>query len=221
MKSLLLIFCLALFSCNNDKDQSLEIKEGTISLKSRVIYDASKGYEKNVVLNISRMYFYDSKIMEFVPNSLDDSVTDSINIIVDTMYHNVKAKSEKEVNEYDYANLKLNRSVFDKNFGSIFRVHRDSIYGYNRRIDLSDTIIDGTEFKRFMIRDKLQISHFWLEKTDSILPYQLNTIANKDYNARLKRIDTYRANKDIFQTVILDYEPTIPKGIKDRLKLIE
>lgn len=219
-KIIFISLSLLTISCHT-KIKNKNVIKGSIELKSRVIYNASKGYSNNVVLHISKMHFYNDKIMEFVPNPLDKNITDSINIIKDTLYHNLKVQTQQDVNAYDYSNIIFNKSVYDKRVGAMFQVNRDTMYGYSRRIDLEDTILDKTEYKRFMIKDKFQISHFWLEKTDSMLPYSLNKIADRDYGARLKRIDTYRSGKDVFQTVVLEYDDRIPKGIEERLKKIK
>lgn len=58
-------------------------------------------------------------------------------------------------------------------------------------------------FKRFQIASKENFSIFYINKTDTILPYSLNPIADRDYGGRLERIDSYDKKKDLFTTVIL------------------
>lgn len=209
-----MVLVLNLFSCNKKPIA----KQGTIEVKTRVFYNASQSLEDAEVFHISKLHFYEDKFMEYVPDLYDGELIDSIFLIKNDKYYNVQVGSQEELNSYDFKNIVFDKSVFDKTSGAMWIPVADSIYGYGKRQILKDTIWEKKHYSRFSIADENHLALFWVLKNDTILPYSLNRIADTQYNGRITRIDTYEKERDLFSTVIMDYKPTVEKGIIDVLK---
>lgn len=210
----LLVLVSTVFSCNKKPTA----KQGTIEIKTRVFYNASQSLEDAEIFNISKLHFYEGAFMEYVPDLYDAEITDSIFLIKNGKYLNMEVNSQEDLVSFDYKNAVLSNSVFDKRSGAMWIPEKDSIYGYANRQILEDTILNGKDYSRFSIADKNNLTLFWIQKTDTILPYSLNRIADKEYNGRITRIDAYEKERDLFSTVIMEYKPTVEKGIIDILK---
>ena len=201
MRSFIWFLMLLLFvSC--EKDRKIRSEKGGIDILTKIYYNASKGLEDHQQIMISKINYENSDIVELVPNIQIPEMIDSVYYIRDSVYFNagnlMDAKSlvfkEKQQNE-------IPKDLFKKKFGAVWV--NIPIFDYDKRKNLTDTILYGKkEFRRFQIATKENYSIFYIAKTDTILPYSLNLIADRDYSGRLERIDSYDKKRDLFSTVI-------------------
>ncbi len=201
MRSFIWFLMLLLFvSC--EKDRKIRSEKGGIDILTNIYYNASKGLEDHQQIMISKINYENSDIVELVPNIQIPEMIDSVYYIRDSVYFNagnlMDAKSlvfkEKQQNE-------IPKDLFKKKFGAVWV--NIPIFDYDKRKNLTDTILYGKkEFRRFQIATKENYSIFYIAKTDTILPYSLNLIADRDYSGRLERIDSYDKKRDLFSTVI-------------------
>jgi len=101
------------------------------------------------------------------------------------------------------------KSVYKKRSGAIFT--KDWIPNYQHRRKLSDTILFNKKYLRFEVNSPFSYTRYYVNKTDTILPYSLYKQADIDYKGRIERIDSYNKKQDIFVTLQL-----IPKKNWDK-----
>lgn len=202
MKNCFLIVIFSLFvSCN--KDNKIRSEKGGIDVITNIYYNASKGLDDHQQIIISKINYWDSNIIELVPNIHLPEITDSIHYIRDSVYFDVGNTMDFKALVFKEKQLSdTPKSLFNKKSGAVWI--NIPIYGYENRKNLTDTILYNRKaFKRFQIASKENFSIFYINKTDTILPYSLNPIADRDYGGRLERIDSYDKKRDLFTTVIL------------------
>lgn len=202
MKNCFLIVIFSLFvSCN--KDNKIRSEKGGIDVITNIYYNASKGLDDHQQIIISKINYWDSNIIELVPNIHLPEITDRVYYIRDSVYFDVGNTMDDKALVFKEKQLSdIPKSLFNKKSGAVWI--NIPIYGYENRKNLTDTILYNRKaFKRFQIASKENFSIFYINKTDTILPYSLNPIADRDYGGRLERIDSYDKKRDLFTTVIL------------------
>lgn len=194
----LFIATFIILSC----DKKIDSKEGSIDLFTNIYYNASKGLTNYRQFYISKMDYKNDTIIEFTPNIHLPTVMDRMAFIKDNKYYNPVDFTESKTTPFMKITAGKPLNVYQKNFGSKWVDF--PVFGYENRIKMNDTILYGNkEFSRFKtIQDKV-LTIFYIKKTDTILPYSLNKIADTDYKGRLERIDSYDKEKDIFTTLVL------------------
>lgn len=202
MKNYFLIVIFSLFvSCN--KDNKIRSEKGGIDVITNIYYNASKGLDDHQQIIISKINYWDGNIIELVPNIHLPEITDRVYYIRDSVYFDVGNTMDDKALVFKEKQLSdIPENLFNKKSGAIWI--NIPIYDYENRKNLTDTILYNRKaFKRFQIASKENFSIFYINKTDTILPYSLNPIADRDYGGRLERIDSYDKKKDLFTTVIL------------------
>lgn len=202
MKNYFLIVIFSLFvSCN--KDNKIRSEKGGIDVITNIYYNASKGLDDHQQIIISKINYWEGNIIELVPNIHLPEITDRVYYIRDSVYFDVGNTIDDKALVFKEKQLSdIPENLFNKKSGAVWI--NIPIYGYENRKNLTDTILYNRKaFKRFQIASKENFSIFYINKTDTILPYSLNPIADRDYGGRLERIDSYDKKRDLFTTVIL------------------
>ncbi|MBT2621294.1 hypothetical protein [Chryseobacterium sp. ISL-6] len=202
MKNFILIVMLSFFvSCH--KDKRVRSEKGGIDVVTNIYYNASKGLDDHQQIVISRINYWEQDIIELVPNINIPEIIDSIFYIKDSVYFNAGNQTEAKALIFKEKQLyEIPKNLYHKKSGAIWV--NIPIYGYNKRKNLTDTLLYGRkQFKRFQVFTPENYSIFYIAKTDTILPYSLNPIADCDYGGRLERIDSYDKKRDLFTTVVL------------------
>lgn len=203
MKHLLLLIILSLLlqSCNKPKE--VRSPEGSIDVITNVYFNASKNLDDYKQFYIAKINYRDSDIVEFTPNLQFPEIIDSVYYIKDSTYFSVgnvdDAKSllfsEKQYTEAP-------KPVSSKMLGA--KWINIPIYHYEKRKDISDTTLyNSRSFSRFEISTEDNYAIYYVHKNDTILPYSLNPMADRDYKGRIERIDSYDKVKDIFTSIVL------------------
>ncbi|MCT2410003.1 hypothetical protein NZD88_20805 [Chryseobacterium antibioticum] len=200
MKRLLILLIPLLFLVGCKKE--IKSTEGSIDLFTNIYYDASKGLTNYRQFYISKMDYKNDTILEFVPNVLFPSMMDRITFIKKDSFYKPVDYIEGKTTAFMKMTASKPQNVYKKQFGS--KWVNFPIFGYDKRVKMSDTILYGNkEFSRFKTVQGKVLTIFYIKKTDTILPYSLNKIADQDYKGRLERIDSYDKEKDIFTTLVL------------------
>lgn len=202
MKNYFLIVILFLFvSCNNNK--RIRSEKGGIDVVTNIYYNASKGLDDHQQIVISKINYWDRDIIELVPNINIPEIIDSVFYIRDSVYFNAGSQTQTKALIFKERQLhEMPKNLYHKKHGAIWV--NIPIYGYEKRKNLTDTILYGKkQFKRFQVFTPENYSIFYITKTDTILPYSLNPIADQDYGGRLERIDSYDKKRDLFTTMVL------------------
>lgn len=205
-----LLFLLALLtSCNKE----IKKEKGSIDIFSNVYYNASQGLDNYKQFYISRMDYRNDTIIEFVPQIDYPAIIDRVSFIKNDSFYSPVPYEEIKENPFGKLTKGKMRSVYKKEFGSKWVDF--PIFDYDKRKEMSDTILYGKdEYKRFKTIEDKVLTIFYVRKTDTILPYSLNKIADKDYEGRLERIDSYDKKKDIFVTLVLKSNSTLSNDAK-------
>lgn len=194
----LILFVFALSSCKKE----IQSEKGSIDIFTNIYYNASKGLNNYKQFYISRMDYRNDTILEFIPNIDYPAIMDRVVYIKKDSFYNVVPY--EEINTLSFSHLTKGKahSVYDKKFGS--KWVNFPITNYDKRIEMNDTILYGNkEYKRFKTIENRVLTIFYIKKTDTIVPYSLNPIADKDYKGRLERIDSYDKKNDVFVTLVL------------------
>lgn len=214
MKKYILPLVLFLFvSCK--KDNKIRSEKGGIDIITNIYYNASKGLDNHQQIIISKINYQKNDLIELVPNIQIPELTDSIYYIRDSAYYNVGTMIDaKSLVFKEKIRTAKPRGLSEKKFGAIWV--NIPIYDYEKRKNLSDTILYGKKsFKRFQIVSKDSYNVFYVAKTDTILPYSLNPIADREYSGRLERIDSYDKKRDLFTTIILLPRKNLDKEVSE------
>lgn len=202
MKKYFLLSVISLLvSCVEDK--KIKSEKGGIDIVTNIYYNASKGLDNHQQVIISKINYDNNDLIELVPNIRIPEMIDSVYYIRDSTYFNAGTLMDaKSLVFRERQFFDTPKRLSDKKYGAIWV--KIPIYDYAKRKNITDTILYGKKaFKRFQIATKENYSIFYVAKSDTILPYSLNPIANKDYSGRLERIDSYDKKRDLFSTVIL------------------
>lgn len=192
-----LFLFLTAYSCKKE----IRPEKGGIDLISNVYLDASKGLDKVQNFHISRMNYWDSFLLELVPDLNFPEVTDKIYYIKDSIYFNVEIENSGSAILSDLSKYQKGVLVSKKKEGALFS--DEWIPNYLHRKNISDTVLFNKNYKRFEINSAKSFSRFYIYPTDTILPYSIYKHAETDYGGRLERIDSYNKDKDIFVTLQL------------------
>lgn len=192
-----LFLFLTAYSCKKE----IRPEKGGIDLISNVYLDASKGLDKVQNFHISRMNYWDSFLLELVPDLNFPEVTDKIYYIKDSIYFNVEIENSGSAILSDLSKYQKGVLVSKKKEGALFS--DEWIPNYLHRKNISDTVLFNKNYKRFEINSAKSFSRFYIYPTDTILPYSIYKHAEIDYEGRLERIDSYNKDKDIFVTLQL------------------
>lgn len=205
---MLLFFTIFLVSCK--KDQRIESKKGGIDVVTNIYYEASKGLDNHQQIILSKINYFENDIIELVPNMTIPEIIDSVYYINDSIYYKIGSLMDSKSLIFKNKQLEKSKNVRDKKYGAIWI--DKPISNYELRKNINDTVLYGKKaFKRFQILTKDNYSIFYINKTDTILPYSLNRFADNDYEGRLERIDSYDKKRDLFTTIIL-----VPRRIWDK-----
>lgn len=200
MKKVILyvILSLTMLSCN----KKIKSKEGSIDLFTNVYYGASKGLDNYRQFYISKMDYKNDTILEFTPNIEIPTLMERMVFINKNQFYSPVDYLEGKSMPFMKITAGKPESVFKKNFGS--KWVNFPVFDYDKRIKMNDTLLYGNkEFSRFKTIQGKVLTIFYIKKTDTILPYSLNQIADNDYSGRLERIDSYDKEKDIFTTLVM------------------
>ena len=193
-------FLFAVLACSCAKE--VKSTEGSIDLFTNIYYGASKGLTNYRQFYISKMDYRNDTIIEYVPNVYFPSVIDKVGLIKRDSFYAPVEYLEGQYAPFMKMTAGRKESVFKKKFGS--KWVNFPIFGYENRIKMNDTILYGNkEFSRFKTVQNKVLTIFYIKKSDTILPYSLNSVADSDYKGRLERIDSYDKEKDIFTTLVL------------------
>lgn len=193
----LILLSLFINSCN----EKIRPEKGGIDLISNVYLDASKGLDKVQNFHISKMNYFDSNILELIPDLNFPELTENIYYIKDSVYFRIGTENSGNTILSEISKKQKSSLVQSKMEGAIFS--KDWIPNYKNKRNLSDTILFNKKYKRFEVNSPWTYSRFYIYPTDTILPYSLYSHAEEDYGGRLERIDSYNKKKDVFVTLQL------------------
>ncbi|OCA69128.1 hypothetical protein BBI01_18140 [Chryseobacterium artocarpi] len=201
MKCFLLLFLTTvLVSCK--EEHRIQSKKGGIDIVTNIYYGASKGLDNHQQIILSKINYFENDIIELVPNITIPEIIDSVYYINDSVYYEIGSLMDSKSLNFIKQRQEKSKNVRDKKYGAIWIDKQ--ISNYELRKNLNDTVLYGRlPFKRFQILTKDNYSIFYINKTDTILPYSLNQFADNDYGGRLERIDSYDKKRDLFTTIIL------------------
>ena len=197
----LLLLPIILLSCN--KSGEIKSAQGGIDIISNIYFNASQGLEDSKQFHISKINYIGEDIVELVPNVEIPEVIDSVYYINNENFY--RAGTVDESKHFIFKEHKMvgnPESLYKKDYGAVWL--NTPIFDYEKRKNIADTILyDNKVYKRFEINTKENYTVFYIHPTDTILPYSLNRIAEKDYKGRIERIDSYDKTKDLFSTMWL------------------
>lgn len=199
MKYLLLLLFLVMFSCSGKH----YMKAGTISQTLYVYNDPDDNLYDSYEIPVSNLYFYGDRFIEKVPE-----VPGFVHISNGT-YSVVRDLSNLD-------DVVSTGSLINKSFGAAFV---DTIFpNYTNRINLADTVLNGLSYKRVRIITEEDYSIFYINETDTVLPYSLSKQFDIDYEGILSRIDSYDYHSGKFYSLRLSFKPELPKTIYETFK---
>lgn len=190
----LLFISATLISCRKE----VKSEKGGIDMISNVYFNASKGLNHMQTFHISRINYSNDSIMEIIPDLNLPGINVEKNFIKDSVYYAL-GENPESVMISDLIKTQKPKLVYNKKEGAIFS--KDEIPNYRNRRKLSDTVLFKKKYKRFEINSPWMYMRFYIYPTDTILPYSLYRHAEKDYNGRLERIDSYNKKTDAFVTL--------------------
>ena len=190
-----LFLLFVLISCHKE----IKAEKGGIDLISNVYFGASKGLNKMQNFHISRLNYQNDSIIELVPDLEFPEITTASYFIRDSVFYDLNNNTSTVLSELQ--KKKKPTSVYTKTIGAVFT--KDPLLNYRNRRKLSDTILFKKKYKRFEINSPWNYTRYYIYPTDTILPYSLYKEAEKDYQGRIERIDSYDKKKDIFVTLQL------------------
>lgn len=202
MKKIIFLFISSFFFLSCDK--SIKSEQGGIDIISNVYFNASKGLDDHKQFHISKLNYINDEIIELVPNIEDPEEVQNVIYLKDTTFYKSHTLDEsKSMIFKEEEATETAKSVYKKKTGAIWV--KVPIFDFEKRKDISDTILynNKKKYKRFEIRTADNYSVYYVFQTDTILPYSLNPIADKEYKGRLERIDSYDKEKDLFSTIWL------------------
>lgn len=192
---LFFIFLLVLISCRKE----IKSEKGGIDIISNVYFDASKGLSKMQSFHLSRMNYSGELMIELVPDLEFPEITTASYFIRDSVFYDLNNNTSTVLSELQ--KKKKPTLVYAKTIGAVFT--KDPLLNYRNRRKLSDTVLFKKNYKRFEINSPWNYTRYYIYPTDTILPYSLYKEAEKDYQGRIERIDSYDKKKDIFVTLQL------------------
>lgn len=192
---LFFIFLLVLISCRKE----IKSEKGGIDIISNVYFDASKGLSKMQSFHLSRMNYSGELMIELVPDLEFPEITTASYFIRDSVFYDLNNNTSTVLSELQKKQKPT--SVYAKTIGAVFT--KEPLLNYKNRRKLNDTVLFKKNYKRFEINSPWNYTRYYIYPTDTILPYSLYKEAEKDYQGRIERIDSYDKKKDIFVTLQL------------------
>ncbi|MFY1047457.1 hypothetical protein [Chryseobacterium sp. GP-SGM7] len=196
---LLLSFFIILFALNSCR-KNIKSEQGGIDLISNVYFDASKGLDQIQSFHLSKINYSHNQFIELVPDHNYSEINKQVYFIEDSICYPIGSLGSNIIFN-DISKRQSSQSVWEKKEGAVFS--KDWIPNYRNRKNLSDTILFSKKYKRFEINSPWNYTRFYIYPTDTILPYSFYRHAEKDYDGRLERIDSYNKKTDIFVTLQL------------------
>lgn len=195
-----IIFLSALSSCGKE----IKSEKGAIDVISNVYTNASRSLDNVQSFHISKINYSNDTIIEIVPNNniiMQHFVENDVFFIKDSTYHFINRQSKISRTNLGEITKKKGEHLKNKQTGAIFS--NDRIPNYMHRRILKDTILFNKTYKRFEIDAPEHYTRYYVYPTDTILPYAIYKHAQKDFEGRIERIDSYNKKKDIFVTLQL------------------
>ncbi|WP_313262343.1 hypothetical protein [Sphingobacterium sp.] len=203
-----LLGLLVISSCAKPKRAN-----GRIDIQMMVYNDPSNDPYNSFLLPISTMYFKDDLFIENIQEYKDGIPLENLS------YSIVKGnKFGVFSNLNDITEVKVDKDLKDKNVGVKFV---NDVVNYNTRENLSDTVLNGINYKRARIVNDSVYTVFYINQTDTILPFSLSPQFDKDYDGILDRVDTYEKNHDRFTSLRMTLNDTIPQRYYNALNLLK
>lgn len=202
MRKNILLFMMPLFLISCDK--SVKSEKGAVDIITNVYFHASKGLTDHKQFHISKINYVNDDIVELVPNIQEPDFIDSVFYIKDTLFYRPHTiEDAKSIIFKEELATGTPKSIYKKKFGAVWV--NIPIFDYDKRKNIGDTILynNSKNYKRFEINTPDNYSVYYVHPTDTIMPYSLNPIADKEYKGRLERIDSYDKKKDLFSTIWL------------------
>ncbi|MCT3914474.1 hypothetical protein CMU59_11715 [Elizabethkingia anophelis] len=212
--NLILLYLFFLFiasSCHKE----IKSDKGGIDIISNVYFDASKGLNKMQSFHVSKLNYSKNELIEEVPDLSFPEISKQMYYIRDSLYYPFDLMESNLI----FSDLSKKRQpflVWEKKQGAVFS--KEWIPNYRNRRNLSDTILFQKKYRRFEINSPWTYTRFYIYPTDTILPYSLYKHAEKDYNGRLERIDSYNKKDDIFVTLQLLPRKNWDSDVKELLE---
>jgi len=175
---------------------------GKITTSLRVYENANKGITDVNLIPISTLYFVNEILIEELPQ---EYYSERYCLIRDNQY------SDYYISSGDLLNKQVIHDVSTKDRGALFV--KDTIPFYMQRVNMTDTLLNGINYKRFYINTEKDFAVFYIEQSSKKLPYTLNKLADLDYSGNLSRIDTYQREEDRFTSFRMHVTDTIPEKI--------
>lgn len=200
MKRLLsigLLFLTIAFVCCKKEKQYIKSEKGGIDIITNIYFDASKGLDNTKHILLSKINYKNDTIIELIPNIDYPEFVEGVVIIKDSLYQ----EYQENFSEILFSDLKKGEKVTKKQYGSMWS--DKAIPNFDKREDLTDTVLFKKNYRRFKIENKDFFSIFYVNKTDTLLPYSIYPAESKLYEGRLERIDSYNKKEDMFVTVQL------------------
>ena len=193
---LVLVPAFLLTSCHKE----IKSEKGGIDLISNVYFDASKGLEKMQSFHISKMSYSGDQIIELIPDHTFPEMNQNSYLVRDSLCYPLDAENGNIILS-DILEKQKPSLVWNKKEGAIFS--KEMIPNYKNRRKISDTVLFKKKYRRFEVNSPWNYTRFYIYPTDTILPYSLYRLAEKDYGGRLERIDSYNKKTDIFVSLQL------------------
>lgn len=195
----LIISVCVYFSANNNN------RTGCFKLSVIVFEDADAGISKVSEVQLANVYYVGDLMLEEVPKIKG----------AEYCFFN-ETKFSGYFNSLDQLNFDKKLSIKEKKNGAVALA--DTIPNYSARVNMTDTVMGEIAYKRFAVNNEEEYSVFYVtEKKD--IPYSLNRIAEKDYKGTITRIDTYQRKEDLFISLRLINNDTIPRKFYNKLKI--
>lgn len=212
MKNLILFTLLCstiIVACNNRPVK----KAGKIDVQLLVYTDPQNDPYNMFMLPLASIYFDKNNLLEVIPNNENTIPSNESYALI----RNDKFLDFTDINSI--AKVVPSKPLKNKNIG--VRFLNDSIPFYDKRENLSDTVMNGYKYKRARIVSDSVYTVFYIHQTDTLLPYSLSKQFDTDYHGVLNRVDTYEKFHDRFTSLRLTVNDTIPQKFYNALKLIK
>lgn len=206
----IIILCLFWVACS--ERPKIKSEKGTIEIITNIYFKASTGLDSIKSYQVSKLNYQGDEIIEFVPNLDYPQFTDNIYFIRDTLFLDMGTEEEAKRIIVDDTNNRWS-SVYKKKNGTVF--FKGIVPKYGERKEIADTVLFDKKYERFEVHTPNNFTRYYVYRTDTILPYSLNSKIDDDYRGRLERIDSYDKVRDIFITVQLLHHKEINDVAQD------
>ena len=195
-----LIFLMhLLFSCEGKP--KIKPEKGSIDIITNVYFEASKGLDNNKSFHVSNINYYHEEMLELVPDVEYPEINSNAFYIKDSLFYDLgNPDYVDKINIADVIATTKSRKINMKKIGILFHI---DIPEYEKRKNISDTVLFGKNYKRFEVKTPTTFSMYYIYPTDTILPFSISEKAEKDYAGRIERIDTYDYKEDMFVSLQL------------------